>query len=269
MSEGVKRGSMSEDVYERLRTLIMEGVYQPNDRLPHPQIMRMLNAGRTPVREALSRLQSEGLVVISPNRGASVAPVRPESLEEVHILRLLIEPPLLEAGLPLIRSKQLKQLRVLLGTMEAASSEPAAFVRAHRLFHVALRAEYTSPVIDEVVMRTHALINHHQEHMLPRQADPEDFIRLDRETLSAIDERDGRRARQTLEFHLLDAAISLLLGENPEDRLTRLGPVAHSVGMRLQIPPEGPLVRPLDMSWVDPSPGIPALVTANLKYLPT
>jgi len=264
----VKRGSTSEDVYQRLRNLIIEGFYQPNDRLPHPRLMRELGSGRTPLREALSRLQSEGLVVIQPNQGASVAPMSPETLEEAQVLRLLIEPPMLEAGLPHIDKKLLRRARELLVRMEETAGESAAFVRAHREFHAAMRSGYTNQVIDDVVMRNYHHIHRHHQHFRPRTASPEEFILLDRVTLDAIEAGDGTCARQAFEFHLIDGALSLLLGEDPDNPLALLIPVAAAIGLDLRIP-ENDARRPLELSWPQPAATLPALETANLKYEPS
>jgi DNA-binding GntR family transcriptional regulator len=59
-------------VLERLRALILTGEYGPDERLIEEQLAGRLGVSRTPVRQALTMLEAEGLVEIAPNRGATV-----------------------------------------------------------------------------------------------------------------------------------------------------------------------------------------------------
>ena len=112
-------GDTSEEVYVRLRDLIVEGEYAPGER-PHARLMEALGVGRTPLRTALSRLQSDGLVIATPNRGVEVAEAPVSSAEEIYALRFLVEPPLLEASAPTISAEHLAQMRHWLTRMERA-----------------------------------------------------------------------------------------------------------------------------------------------------
>lgn len=262
-------GGSADDVYARLRDLIVEGVYQPGDRLPHTALMRMLGSGRTPLREALSRLQGDGLVVVTPHAGARVAPAPLTSAEEMYALRVLIEPPLLEARTPAMSRAQLRDLHDHLAAMEAAADEPAAFQRAHRGFHVAERANFTSPFIDEIVLDTYRHIHRHHQHYRTRPADPREWIALDRLTLAALEERDGRRARQILEFHLIEAALSLVLGGEPASPMTTLLGIGRANGLIFGAEPGARIERPLAVWWRDPAPQLPEMSTQNLRTEPT
>jgi DNA-binding GntR family transcriptional regulator len=78
-------------VAERIREAILGGMLEPGERLKEEQLARELGTSRTPVREALLRLQSEGLVDASPNRGATVRLYGRAELEEMYDLRALLE----------------------------------------------------------------------------------------------------------------------------------------------------------------------------------
>ena len=144
-------GDTVEEAYGRLRDLIVEGVYLPGQRLPQAKLMEVLRVGRTPLRNALSRLQNDGLVIATPNHGYAVAPVPLSSAEEIYTLRLVVEPPLLEALAPGVSDAQLERMRDLLRRMEDCLDEPAAFQRAHREYHMVERATFASPFIDDLV----------------------------------------------------------------------------------------------------------------------
>lgn len=82
----------SQRATDLLRKKILSGQWSEGERLGEVELAEMLQVSRTPVREALSRLASEGLVEISPNRGARIASWSAERLNEIFDLRLLLEP---------------------------------------------------------------------------------------------------------------------------------------------------------------------------------
>jgi hypothetical protein len=187
----------------------------------------------------------------------------------MYALRVLIEPPLLEARAPAMTRAQLRDLHRQLAAMEAAVDEPAAFQRAHRGFHVAERASFTSPFIDQIVLDTYRHIHRHHQHYRTRPADPREWIALDRLTLSALEEGDGRRARQILEFHLIEAALSLVLGGDAASPMTTLLGIGRANGLVFGARPGDPIERPLSVWWSDPSPRLPAMATQNLRTDPS
>jgi DNA-binding GntR family transcriptional regulator len=79
------------DIAERLRSAILNGYFGPGERLPEEQLARTMGVSRGPVREALATLEREGLIVIRRNRGAFVAQLSREDLDEVYSLRVAIE----------------------------------------------------------------------------------------------------------------------------------------------------------------------------------
>jgi DNA-binding GntR family transcriptional regulator len=76
---------------EVIRQAIVEGRLEPGRRLKEEELARELGISRTPVREALLMLQAEGLVVATPNRGATVRVHGPEELDDLYELRALLE----------------------------------------------------------------------------------------------------------------------------------------------------------------------------------
>lgn len=83
--------SLAVDVAERLRAAILGGHFGPGERLREEELARSMGVSRGPIREALVRLEREGLLVIRRNRGAVVAQLSREDLDEVYTLRVAIE----------------------------------------------------------------------------------------------------------------------------------------------------------------------------------
>jgi DNA-binding GntR family transcriptional regulator len=83
---------LSDEVVDRLREAILRGLFAPGDRLREEQLADALGVSRGPIRNALLQLEREGMVMRRRNRGAIVARLSREDLEEVYSLRLAIEP---------------------------------------------------------------------------------------------------------------------------------------------------------------------------------
>jgi DNA-binding GntR family transcriptional regulator len=69
-----KRQLLRDDVYESLRNAIVDGTFAPGERLKDPQLEDWLGVSRTPIREALLRLERAGLVITQPGKATTVAP---------------------------------------------------------------------------------------------------------------------------------------------------------------------------------------------------
>ncbi len=81
----------SASIYEQLRSALLSGQYLPGTWLREEQLAAEYAASRTPVREALRRLESDGLVEIVPRRGVLVVDLALEDLDEVYDIRSALE----------------------------------------------------------------------------------------------------------------------------------------------------------------------------------
>ena len=82
---------LSESVYMSVKNAISAGRFKPGDRLREVSIAELLNVSRTPVREALRRLESEGLVTNAPARGLIVTVLDRQQVLELYVLREILE----------------------------------------------------------------------------------------------------------------------------------------------------------------------------------
>src|SRR5918994_4738118 len=87
---GAPHGSRPEQVYARLRDLIVQGLLSPGSRIIETEIATRLGVSRTPVREALQRLQQEGFVTGAPGAQQSRLTVAPLTPEDVHELLAIV-----------------------------------------------------------------------------------------------------------------------------------------------------------------------------------
>jgi GntR family transcriptional regulator of vanillate catabolism len=81
----------SESVLEAVRALILQGEFQPGERLHEVKLTARLNVSRTPVRAALQRLASEGLLDYTPNRGYTLRQFRVSEIVNAYEIRAVLE----------------------------------------------------------------------------------------------------------------------------------------------------------------------------------
>lgn len=81
-SEPIQRRTLHDELLDRLRALIVDGELAPGSKVPEKTLCERFGVSRTPLREALKVLASEGLVTLTPNRGAMVSELTIEDLEE-------------------------------------------------------------------------------------------------------------------------------------------------------------------------------------------
>lgn len=80
---GLLRVSLHHELTDRLRDMIVEGRLAPGMKVPEKELCLQLGVSRTPLRESLKVLASEGLILLSPNRGAAVARLTREEITEI------------------------------------------------------------------------------------------------------------------------------------------------------------------------------------------
>lgn len=83
LNQPIIRQSLHEELVGRLREMIVDGDLAPGVKIPEKELCERFGVSRTPLREALKVLASEGLVTLTPNRGASASLITIEDLEEV------------------------------------------------------------------------------------------------------------------------------------------------------------------------------------------
>src|SRR5262245_22865662 len=112
--------SVEDGVYRALRQEIGRLDLVPGQRLPLEEIAGRFQVSLTPVRHALRRLESEGLVVSLPRRGSRVAPLSVEELEEIQALRLGLETFLARRGAEAVTDEALEEMTQARDRMEGA-----------------------------------------------------------------------------------------------------------------------------------------------------
>lgn len=98
-------------VFNTLRQAILKGELKPGERLMEIQLAKKLGVSRTPVREAIRKLELEGLVLMIPRKGAEVAEITRQDLEDVLEVRAALEELAVKDACSHITNEQLEELK--------------------------------------------------------------------------------------------------------------------------------------------------------------
>ena len=120
-----RRGSLSDEVLYRSREAIIHGRLRPGVRLSEAKLATAFGVSRGPVREALVQLQKEGLVQMERHRGARVARLSREDVEELYELRYDLERLAAKRAVRLASEEELGEMREVVAAYEAAVGERA------------------------------------------------------------------------------------------------------------------------------------------------
>lgn len=131
-----RRGQQVSDIVEALRSDIIAGRLPPASRLGQEQLAARFNVSRMPVREALRRLEADGLVIFEPNKSVRVAPLSAEDLQEIYEMRVAAETLAVRLALPELTNAQIERAAEIQAQMERAPV--GAFDELNALFHMTL-----------------------------------------------------------------------------------------------------------------------------------
>jgi DNA-binding GntR family transcriptional regulator len=200
------RVRMSDMVYNRLQEMLLDGDIQPGDRITVDAISRQLGVSQTPVRESLSRLEAEDLVVKTHLIGYSAtSKLTPARFEDLFEARFLIEPYC--AGLAATRhqTRDLEAVADLADRMregyESGELSYGAFARRDAELHEAIIATTGNAYFNEVFVKLHC---HLQLFRLLRDARVTgDALGEHDSIITAIRQRDSDAAAAAMTAHLM------------------------------------------------------------------
>lgn len=253
-----RSGDVVDRVAEVIRQRIIAGQLAPGVRISQADFADELHVSRTPLREALHKLASEGLVVAQANRGMRVAPAPLYQVEDAYALRLLTEPPVVRSMAQDISDEHLGQMEEHLKVMES-SQGTREFQDAHFAYHRVLTGRYPKTV-NRLVNRQLTAILRHQRLYFARPRALTDFTEADRSFLQAVNQRSGDAAGRIMEFHLLDAAVGLIHEVEPYYNFDALLVITDGIGITLNKRSDGRM----DAHWREEVPDVNLPETSNL-----
>ena len=171
--------SVEAGVYHALRREIGQLERPPGERLRLEELAARFQVSLTPVRQALRRLESEGLVVSLPRRGSRVAPLSVDELEEIQALRLGLETLLAREGAERCTKEALGQMRAARREMERSfrAGDLRAYIRSFWSLRDACYACAERPRLQRALEEQRIRVERYILHLC---RDPEAFAALRR-----------------------------------------------------------------------------------------
>ena len=217
--------NMTQGAYEALRADLLACRTAPGSRLKIQDLCQQHAVSLGAIREALSRLTSEGLVVAEPQRGFRVAPISRADLEDLTMVRIEVE------GLCLARAiavgtvdweaRLVAAFHRLSRTPERVASDPARsaddWAEAHAGFHSALVDGADSPWLLRLHSQLYAQSERYRRLSIPLGSMDRDVDGEHRQIMEAALARDTKRALGLMRRHIGVTTLILLKADMPPD----------------------------------------------------
>lgn len=218
----VYRTSMHSEISSHVRSMIMEGILVPGQRVPEQKLCHQMKVSRTPFREAMRSLASEGLVILQPNRGVIVKPVRTWDIRNHYsVLRALSQMLVTSMGdelrdqeLTTARSHSLSQLIDELANACQESQKLNAIMLLHQMMASFSNNSYLRPLICQET-------NHIRQAYSQIEVTEWRFKEIIFELNSCVGnlaDGDGQRLAKALDDHNCNSADFLLAHLKPENQ---------------------------------------------------
>lgn len=215
--------SLKQQAYQTIRTKILNCEYAPNSYLNEEQLCKEINVSRTPIRDALSRLEQENLIKILPKKGVVVAPLNINEINMIYETRILLEPYILATYGNRIDDNHFNELKNIISESDSlikliTTFSSADLSKIHELddaFHKLIVCSSENPYFIQCYKNMSA-----QNTRLRILSGNLNKDRLEKTQIEHIEianeiiKRNYKKAADTLEAHLMaskDAAFNVIL----------------------------------------------------------
>lgn len=200
----IPRRSLHDELATQLRDLLMRGELKAGDKISEQALCQRFGVSRTPLREALKVLANEGLIILLPNRGASVARISPEEIDELFPIMGAMEALAGETACARITDAGIAGIEAMHEEMLGHYRErnAAGYLQVNRKIHEAIfeaagNRELTQ-FYQTLMVRIHAVRFVAQKSPERWREAVEDHERM----IAALKARDGERLGAVLKEHL-------------------------------------------------------------------
>jgi DNA-binding GntR family transcriptional regulator len=192
-------------VFETLRQAILRGELKPGERLMEIHLAQKLGVSRTPVREAIRKLELEGLVLMIPRRGAVVAEITITDLEEVLEVRMALEELAMKLACRNITNEQMAEIQRLSDAFcqTLGKDDIGACAQADMAFHEAIYMAAGNGRLMQILSNLREqLYRYRMEYLKDKQCHPA-LEQEHEEMLEALAQRDEEKALAVIGRHIL------------------------------------------------------------------
>jgi DNA-binding GntR family transcriptional regulator len=209
----IERHSLHHQLVTRIRKLIVSGQLAPGAKVPEKYLCESFEVSRTPLREALKVLASEGVVRLEPNRGAWITAITPQEVNEVFPVLGALEALSGEIACQLLTEADLHAIQNMHAAMLQSydARDLPAYFKANQDIHAAILAAARNDTLSHAcqslsvrMQRARYLANMSRQRW-------SDAVQEHQEILQALEARNGEQLGHVLRAHMRNTQASVLL----------------------------------------------------------
>jgi len=199
-------------VFAIIEEAVLNGKYKTGESLTESRLAAELGVSRTPIREALTQLENEGLVELVPNKGAVVTGVSPKDIQDIYTIRIMIEGLAARWAAENIGEPELLELQeaIDLEGFYTARGDIARLMSLDSNFHQVIYRAAKSVPLQHMLRTFHHYIQHARSQSIAAPGRARHALAEHKAILQAIRSRDGDRAELLMADHIRKASHNLI-----------------------------------------------------------
>jgi DNA-binding GntR family transcriptional regulator len=218
--------SMRDQIYEAIQESIVNNSYRPGEELQIDRLAEEFGVSTTPIREALIRLESSGLVHLIPNKGARVTSFLEQDVRDTWEIRKLLEPYAAKLTASLDVSSEIQELHAAFDKLEQGPQDGNLYIqsdiRLHELLYVHLSNELLKETLHNILQRSMRMRYFAEDMSKMHDQVVQEVISEHKEILRALAAKDGEKTAETVHRHVENgeqrALLAIKLRNNKSDR---------------------------------------------------
>lgn len=207
---------LREVVFNTLREAILTGELEPGEHLMEVKLANKLGVSRTPIREAIRKLELEGLVVMTPRRSAQVARITKEDLKDVLEVRRVLESLSIELACKYRTSEDLVLLKENLSLFKECvkTNNLTEIAKTDVQFHEVIYQATGNKRLNQILYNLREQMYRYRLEYIKDRQTRDNLILEHQEIIDAVETRDVERAKKAILIHIDNQEKTIL--ENME-----------------------------------------------------
>ncbi|MCI9462427.1 MAG: GntR family transcriptional regulator [Lachnospiraceae bacterium] len=199
--------SLHGRVFQKIREDILSGKYKEHEELKEVAIGEELGVSRTPVREAFRQLELEGLIQMIPNKGAYVTGITAKDVEDIYMIRSLLEGLCARMATDKISKAQLEEMEenVYLAEFHADKGHMDQMAELDNRFHDILYEACDSKMLEHLLKDFHGYVLRVRRKTLSKNTRGRASNDEHRQIMEAIKAKDAEKAEELANRHIINA----------------------------------------------------------------
>lgn len=205
----IQYSTVSDSVYRWIKNAIIQGDFKPGEHIAQESLTKKLGVSRTPVRDAMKRLEAEGLLVSKPHCGSVVFQMTEEHLHEVYDVRILIEQYCAARTCMKASDKDIRKIEEINLQMIDQVHSMKNFMELDRQFHSMLCILSGCSNSLEILDSLWAKCDSFKSIYYSLEGKTNDTLSEHARIVQALKDRDIETAKQAIDYHLRDVVHSI------------------------------------------------------------